>query len=83
MQFADEPRIAVIGLGYVGLPLAVALARHFEASGRARLRYDRTREVKVDRLAGASLKGRVQNLARPRIPRQTRQMSSMSAVPRR
>jgi len=27
------PRIAVIGLGYVGLPLAVALARHFEVLG--------------------------------------------------
>ena len=26
-------RIAVIGLGYVGLPLAIALARHFDVSG--------------------------------------------------
>ena len=26
-------RIVVIGLGYVGLPLAVALARHFETWG--------------------------------------------------
>ena len=26
-------RVAVIGLGYVGLPLAVALARHFQATG--------------------------------------------------
>jgi UDP-N-acetyl-D-glucosamine/UDP-N-acetyl-D-galactosamine dehydrogenase len=46
--------IAVVGLGYVGLPLAVALARHFpvlgydldarrvEELGRA---YDRTNEV--------------------------------------
>jgi UDP-N-acetyl-D-mannosaminuronate dehydrogenase len=27
------PRIVVIGLGYVGLPLAVALARKFETIG--------------------------------------------------
>ena len=26
----SNEKIAVIGLGYVGLPLAVALARHFE-----------------------------------------------------
>ena len=26
-------RVAVIGLGYVGLPLAVALARHFPTVG--------------------------------------------------
>ena len=26
MQFTDNPRIAVIGLGYVGLPLAVSMA---------------------------------------------------------
>ncbi|HIJ38283.1 MAG TPA: nucleotide sugar dehydrogenase [Rhodospirillaceae bacterium] len=29
----SHPRIAVIGLGYVGLPLAVALARHFATIG--------------------------------------------------
>ena len=28
-----KPRIAVIGLGYVGLPLATALARHFDVMG--------------------------------------------------
>lgn len=28
-----QPRIAVIGLGYVGLPLAVALSRHFPVLG--------------------------------------------------
>ena len=27
------PRLAIIGLGYVGLPLAVALARHFPTTG--------------------------------------------------
>jgi UDP-N-acetyl-D-galactosamine dehydrogenase len=48
------PRIAVVGLGYVGLPLAVAFARHFDTAGYdidperiAELREgrDRTREV--------------------------------------
>ncbi|MDR3441053.1 nucleotide sugar dehydrogenase [Telmatospirillum sp.] len=29
----SHPRIAVIGLGYVGLPLAVAIARHFPTTG--------------------------------------------------
>ncbi|HJS40371.1 MAG TPA: nucleotide sugar dehydrogenase [Sphingomicrobium sp.] len=29
----DNPSIVVVGLGYVGLPLAVALARHFEVTG--------------------------------------------------
>lgn len=29
----DTPSIAVIGLGYVGLPLAVALSRHFDTAG--------------------------------------------------
>ena len=63
MHFADEPRIAVIGLGYVGLPLAVALARHFETigfdidSGRvAELArgHDRTREVEPAELAASA-----------------------------
>ena len=29
---AKEDAIAVVGLGYVGLPLAVALGRHFRCS---------------------------------------------------
>jgi UDP-N-acetyl-D-galactosamine dehydrogenase len=29
----DSPRISVIGLGYVGLPLVLALARHFQVVG--------------------------------------------------
>jgi UDP-N-acetyl-D-galactosamine dehydrogenase len=29
----SHPRIAIIGLGYVGLPLAVAIARHFPTTG--------------------------------------------------
>jgi UDP-N-acetyl-D-galactosamine dehydrogenase len=47
-------KIVVVGLGYVGLPLAVALARHFEVTGfdidpnrigELRENFDRTREV--------------------------------------
>lgn len=30
---SNSPKIAVIGLGYVGLPLAVALARHYRVTG--------------------------------------------------
>ena len=64
MHFADNPRIAVIGLGYVGLPLAVALARHFETigldidSGRVAelcAGHDRTGEVDAGRLADSAL----------------------------
>jgi UDP-N-acetyl-D-galactosamine dehydrogenase len=59
-----SPRIVIVGLGYVGLPLAVALARKFEVtgfdvdSGRiAELRdgHDRTREVDGETLKGATL----------------------------
>ena len=64
MHFTDNPRIAVIGLGYVGLPLAVALAPHFETIGldidSARVAelargHDRTGEVEADILAGTAL----------------------------
>ena len=56
----DQPRIAVIGLGYVGLPLAVALARHFPVAGydvdseriaELGAGTDRTREVPAQKLA--------------------------------
>ena len=59
------PRIVVIGLGYVGLPLAVALARKFDTTGfdidRARaaeLRngQDRTCEIEEGELRSTSLK---------------------------
>ena len=59
------PRIVVIGLGYVGLPLAVALARKFDVTGFdidgeriAELREgrDRTREVEGDELRQSTLK---------------------------
>jgi UDP-N-acetyl-D-galactosamine dehydrogenase len=62
---AFQPRIIVIGLGYVGLPLAVALARKFDTIGFdideqriAELRdgRDRTNEVAHDDLRASSLK---------------------------
>ena len=58
-------RIVVIGLGYVGLPLAVALARKFDTTGFdidaariAELRegHDRTREIDANALRASSLK---------------------------
>lgn len=64
MQLRMEPRIVVVGLGYVGLPLAVALADHFEVTGfdidSARVAelgrgHDRTGEVGEDRLARSPL----------------------------
>ena len=52
--FSRQPAIAVIGLGYVGLPLAVALAPHFAVTGfdinagriaELKAGHDRTAEV--------------------------------------
>jgi UDP-N-acetyl-D-galactosamine dehydrogenase len=60
----ETPRIVVAGLGYVGLPLAVALARHFPVTGFdidegrvAELRdgHDRTGEVDADGLRTSAL----------------------------
>ncbi|MCY7339136.1 MAG: nucleotide sugar dehydrogenase [Sphingomonas bacterium] len=60
----DHPRIVVVGLGYVGLPLAVALAEHHEVIGfdidRGRVgeleaAHDRTGEVEPERLKSTSL----------------------------
>jgi UDP-N-acetyl-D-galactosamine dehydrogenase len=62
---SGSPKISVIGLGYVGLPLAVALARQFEVVGfdldpqriaELHAGHDRTREVEVEELAQSSLK---------------------------
>ena len=59
-----SPSIAVIGLGYVGLPLALALARHYSVTGYdtsetrvARLKkgVDDTGEVEAPSLAASSL----------------------------
>src|SRR4030095_226591 len=58
-------RIVVVGLGYVGLPLAVALARKFEVLGfdidpnrigELRENYDRTREVERGELTVSNRK---------------------------
>ena len=58
----DDVRIGVIGLGYVGLPLAVYMARHFPVLGfdinRERIAeltrgHDRTREVTPKEFAAA------------------------------
>jgi UDP-N-acetyl-D-galactosamine dehydrogenase len=71
----DSARIAVVGLGYVGLPLAVAFGREFDTVGfdiksdrvRAlREGRDATREVTAEELAGAerlSFTDRVEDLA--------------------
>jgi UDP-N-acetyl-D-galactosamine dehydrogenase len=57
-------KIAVIGLGYVGLPLAVELARHFPTTGfdidagriaELRAGHDRTRETDPEDLRGGAL----------------------------
>ena len=57
--------IVVVGLGYVGLPLAVALARHFPVLGfdidtgriaELQRGEDRTREIDANRLRASSLK---------------------------
>ena len=62
---AGRARIAVVGLGYVGLPLAVALARHFPVTGfdisAARVEElqkgrDRTGEVDDASLAASTMR---------------------------
>ncbi len=65
MDRTGTPTIAVIGLGYVGLPLAVALAKHFPVTGfdlsepriaELRKGHDRTREIEPERLRATTLK---------------------------
>ena len=64
MSAAENQRIVVIGLGYVGLPLAVALAKSFDTVGldidrrrveELRAGHDRTHEVPEDALRASSL----------------------------
>ena len=59
----DQARIAVIGLGYVGLPLAVAFGRRFDTLGfdidgkrvaELRRHHDQTLEVSPEELEGAT-----------------------------
>ncbi len=61
---SELPRIAVIGLGYVGLPLAVGLARHYPVTGfdiaeariaELRSGRDRTGEIDDARLRASTL----------------------------
>lgn len=60
----ESPTVSVIGLGYVGLPLAVAMARHFDVIGydidqtrMAQLRdgHDRTGELTPGELADSAM----------------------------
>jgi UDP-N-acetyl-D-galactosamine dehydrogenase len=64
MNLTNDPRIVVVGLGYVGLPLAVALADHFDVLGfdidesrvaELRRGHDRTNEVDPERIARSAL----------------------------
>jgi UDP-N-acetyl-D-galactosamine dehydrogenase len=64
MSESSPERIVVVGLGYVGLPLAVALARRFAVTGldvdRGRIEelkqgIDRTREVEAEALSASAL----------------------------
>lgn len=62
---AGNAPVAVVGLGYVGLPLAVALARHFPVLGfdvsanriaELQKGHDRTGEVESDQLAASTIR---------------------------
>ncbi|HVJ02949.1 MAG TPA: nucleotide sugar dehydrogenase, partial [Sphingomonas sp.] len=64
MNFVKNPKIVVVGLGYVGLPLAIALAERFDVIGldidSTRVRelrdgQDRTREITAERLRASRL----------------------------
>lgn len=57
--------IVIVGLGYVGLPLAVEIARHFDATGldidagrveQLKTGHDRTNEVESEKLRASTLK---------------------------
>ena len=65
MNASSSEQIVVVGLGYVGLPLAVALARSFDVIGldiderrveELRRGVDRTNEVEPEALAASPLK---------------------------
>lgn len=64
MILSSSNRIAVIGLGYVGLPLAVALAKKFDCVGididesriaELKVGHDCTREIEPERLRASTL----------------------------
>ena len=61
---SEASTIVIVGLGYVGLPLAVALAEHGRVTGfdldpqriaELRAGHDRTREVPSERLEASSV----------------------------
>tara|TARA_Y100000588_G_scaffold362523_1_gene424309 strand:+ start:152 stop:1420 length:1269 start_codon:yes stop_codon:yes gene_type:complete len=61
---SESRKILIVGLGYVGLPLAVALARHYDVTGfdidanrikQLRASYDRTGEIDTADLRESSL----------------------------
>jgi UDP-N-acetyl-D-galactosamine dehydrogenase len=65
MHATENQHIVVVGLGYVGLPLAVALAKSFNVTGvdidaqriaELRSGHDRTNEIERAALAASSLK---------------------------
>jgi UDP-N-acetyl-D-glucosamine/UDP-N-acetyl-D-galactosamine dehydrogenase len=65
MQLSSDPAIVVVGLGYVGLPLAVALSEHFRTIGfdvdpsrieELQRGHDRTYEVEPQRLRESALR---------------------------
>lgn len=65
MRLPTSTKVVVVGLGYVGLPLAVALARHFDTTGvdinTARIEalvrgHDATREIDGPTLLSSTLK---------------------------
>lgn len=65
MSLPASTKVVVVGLGYVGLPLAVALARHFDTTGvdinAARIDalkngHDATREIDAPTLKASTLK---------------------------
>ncbi len=62
---AEQLKVAVVGLGYVGLPLALALAKHFEVTGydlnedrieELREGWDRNREIRQAGIRASSCK---------------------------
>ena len=64
LAMSSAPTITVVGLGYVGLPLAVALARRFRVIGldvdagriaQIKRGHDRTSEVAAEALAATTL----------------------------
>lgn len=65
MASKSNPKIAVIGLGYVGLPLAVALSHHFSVTGfdidqkritELKGNVDRTREIEAAVLKATTMR---------------------------